>query len=255
MELGCAGGFLISVLRDPSLPFGPRSGRTRCQPVPASAILPGRSWPLWLPRAAPAARAVAVGGEAEPSPRKTRSAAQSVIHWTAGAAQTSVQRPGRGELWVRNFLLVNDQLQHWSPGRNCREMAPAAASPGRGRGALPAWGRGGGLLLQVGFRPRLGLSLYSPFFFWAFHQTITICIVIWCLKVAGGRGHWQHPQSSWSESTHGEGRAGSQTLRFPAGLGWAATVSEQHKRRGQRREQLPSRTSLWAGRLLASPFG
>lgn len=144
----------------------------------------------------------------------------------------------------------------------------SAGAPGEIAGKRPqqqrAWGETGGRCLQG---VKVGACCYSwasvldsvchfiPLFFWAFHQTIMIRVVIWCLRVTGGMGHWQHPQSSWSESTHGEERVGSQTLRFPAGLGWAATVSEQHKRRGQRREQLPSCTSLWAGRLLASPFG
>lgn len=73
---------------------------------------------------------------------------------------------------------------------------------------------------------------------------------------AGAR--WPH--SLWSEISREEGRAGSQTLRFPTRLGWAAVaeVREQHKRRRRHRERLPpcvSGTSLLAGLLLASPFG
>lgn len=55
-----------------------------------------------------------------------------MTQWVAGAAQTSVQRPGQGELWVRNFLLVNDQLQDWSLGRRHQGMAPAGREAGKG---------------------------------------------------------------------------------------------------------------------------
>lgn len=106
--------------------------------------------------------------EVEQSRVSADSLGRSVIHWAAGAAQTSVQRPGQGELWVRNFLSVNDQLQDWSLGRNQKPV------PGNGpsrRGAGREAGRrclrrveAGGLVLQVGFSPPLGLSFYPPLF-------------------------------------------------------------------------------------------
>lgn len=201
------------------LPFGPCSGRTPCQHIPCF------SDPACTILAAPASPGGSSGScrgcrkwsRAE-SPQ-TRSAARSVIHWAAGAAQTSVQCPGQGELWVRNFLSVNDQLQAWSLRRNQNPVpgnGPSRSEPGRAGGEA---GRCclhrvevGGLVLQVGFSSPLGLLFY-PSLFWEFHQTVTICVMIWCLKVTGGMGHCgsrclvvpQHPQSSWSESTCREG--------------------------------------------------
>lgn len=151
-ELGWAGGSLISVLRDSlfalwslrwqdSLPTHPCFSDSAYMVLAALASLGGSSslchgcW-KW-------SRAKSL---------QTHSAAQSVIHWAAGAAQTSVQRPGQGELWVRNFLLVNDQLQDQSLGGNQNPApgnGPSRSEPGRaegrGREVLPARGQGGGL--------------------------------------------------------------------------------------------------------------
>lgn len=83
-----------------------------------------------------------------------------MIHWAVGAAQTLVQRLGQGKLWVRNFLLVNDQLQDWSLGRNQKPVPGNGLSrskPGQiggeaGRCSLQGV-EVGGLVLQVGFSP------------------------------------------------------------------------------------------------------
>lgn len=145
-------GPLSPCCETPSLPFGPCGGRTPCQPIPASAILhvrgPGCScFPGWLQQLVPRLREV----EQSRVPADLLSSPE-LIHWAAGVAQTSVQRPGQGELWVRNFLSVNDQLQDQSLGRNQNPApgnGPSRSEPGQAGGeageVLPAWGRGGGL--------------------------------------------------------------------------------------------------------------
>ena len=130
--LGWAGRSLISVLRDSrsalwsvrwqdSLPSHP------CFSDPGCSGFPG-----WLRRLVPR-----LGNWSGAEAPQTRPAARSVIHWAAGAAQTSVQRLGQGELWVRNFLSVNDQLQAWSLGRNQKPVpgnGPSRSEPGQAGG-------------------------------------------------------------------------------------------------------------------------
>lgn len=101
-----------------------------------------------------------------------------MIHWAVGAAQTSVQRLGQGELWVRNFLLVNDQLQDWSLRRNQKPVpgnGPSRSEPGQ------TGGEAGRCCLRGvevgGSSPRTGSVVLSTSFSGIF---TLICVVIWC---------------------------------------------------------------------------
>lgn len=194
-ELGWAGGSLISVLQDSrfalwslwwqdSLPTHLCFSDSVCIVLAAPASLGGSSslchgcW-KW-------SRAKSL---------QTHSAAQSMIHWAAGAAQTSVQRPARASSGsgISCWLMISCRTRAWGEIKTQhQEMAPAGASLGKLRGEAGRCCLRGvkveGLVLQVGFSPRLGLLFYPPLF-WEFHQTDMICVMIWCLKVTGRMGH------------------------------------------------------------------